>query len=460
MMTPRSLARCAAEFATGAITSRQLVEECLAAASNESGEGARTFIELYRDEALRQADAIDAQANAGFSQGPLAGMPVSLKDLFDVKGETTRAGSVILANAPPASRDADVVARLKAAGAVLIGRTNMTEFAYSGLGLNPHYGTPRNPHDRKAGRIPGGSSSGAAVSVADGMALGAIGTDTGGSVRIPAALCGLTGFKPTARRVPLSGVVPLSPSLDSVGPIAHDVASCALLDGVLSGSARIKLNKPSLGDVKLGVIQGYVVDDLEPPVARAFTSALTSLSAAGARLSDAHFSALAHIQECGRNGGIAAAESYSWHRSLLEERAAGYDPHVLTRILSGKAISSRDYSELLCIRREIIQKAQTFFNRFDAVLMPSVPRIAPEIASVEKDDSAYFNANAAMLRNPSVINFVDGCALTIPCHFSGDAPVGLTLAAPAENDEMLLEIGISIEASLADAGFSTLAQLV
>src|SRR5215469_2223473 len=229
-----SLAQIKAELAGGG-KSRGLVEQCLARITDQSGVGGRVFLKVHAADALAAADFYDRARAHGAAPSPFAGIPVSIKDLFDIAGDVTTAGSVVLKDASPAETDAPAVARLRAAGFIPIGRTNMTEFAFSGLGINPHYGTPSNAYDRKAGRIPGGSSSGAAVSITDGMAFAALGTDTGGSCRIPAALCGIVGFKPTASRVPLAGTFPLSPSLDSIGPLAHSVDCCATLDAVLSG---------------------------------------------------------------------------------------------------------------------------------------------------------------------------------------------------------------------------------
>jgi aspartyl-tRNA(Asn)/glutamyl-tRNA(Gln) amidotransferase subunit A len=211
-------------LASQKITSRQLVEQALVAIKDPKGEGSRTFLTVHESEALAAADRIDSQRRGGTKLPALTGIPISIKDLFDEAGVTTLGGSKVLVGTPAATRDSTVVERLKKAGAVIIGRTNLVEFAYSGLGINPHYGTPKNVFDRATGRIPGGSSSGAVVSVTDGMAAGAIGTDTGGSIRIPAGLNGMVGFKPTARRVPLDGVLPLAFSLDSAGPIAKTVA--------------------------------------------------------------------------------------------------------------------------------------------------------------------------------------------------------------------------------------------
>ncbi len=441
------------KLAASKLRSSDLVEACLHAANDAQGEGARTFTRVYTDSARQAAKKFDVERTANERTAePLAGLPVSIKDLFDVAGEPTTAGSLLLTGAPAANSDALAVARLRAAGAILIGRTNMTEFAFSGLGLNPHYGTPSNPYDRPGKRIPGGSSSGAAVSVTDGMAHAAIGSDTGGSVRIPAALCGLTGFKPTARRVPLEGALPLSPTLDSIGPIAPTVACCARIDAVLAGIDPQPLRPTGLAGLRLGVLQGYVLDGVDVPVSVAFSFAVTLLSRLGAQVEDVTFPSLDKIPIANQKGGFATAESYAWHRSLLEKDSSRYDPRVASRILRGKEMTAADYIDLFEARRQIIADAVLTFSGYDAILMPTVPRIAPYIADLAADDAVYFEANAAMLRNPGVINFLDGCALSIPCHMPGEAPVGLTIAGLAMQDARVLSIGAAIESALAAAG--------
>lgn len=452
MLRLEPLSKTIVSLAAGQTTSRELVEKSLASATETSGQGARTFTKIYAAPALHAAGVVDKQRRTGVPQGSLSGLPISIKDLFDVAGEPTPAGSILLADAPPAQKDAAVIARLRAAGAVLVGRTNMTEFAFSGLGINPHYGTPRNPYDRKNGRIPGGSSSGAAVSVTDGMAAAAIGTDTGGSLRIPAALCGLTAFKPTARRVSMQGVLPLSRSLDSVGSIAPTVACCARIDAVLSGDPYAPLVPRDVTKLRLGILQGYVLDNLDADVARRFEAAISTLSRAGANLKEVHFPALDEIPGCYANGGIPAYESYEWHRQLIAQHNELYDPRVLVRILRGKEISQADYLNLVNTRRRIISEAERAFADADVWLLPTVPRIAPLISDLVSDDVAYVQANAMMLRNPSILNFLDGCALSIPCRLPGEAPVGLMLAAHSGQDHKLLRIGAAIEAALANAG--------
>lgn len=435
----------------GSTTSSALLATALARIADPAGEGSRTFLQVYPDSAATEAQAADSARHDGLPAGPLAGVPISVKDLFDIHGQSTTAGSRVLQGSHPAARDAEAVRRLRAAGAVIVGRTNMTEFAYSGVGLNPHYGTPRNPYRRDAALIPGGSSSGAAVSVSDGMAVAAVGSDTGGSVRIPAALCGLVGFKPTARRVPMTGMVPLAPSLDSVGPIGHSVDCCDRMHAVLSGGEYRALPAPDMRFLRLGVLQGYVLDGLDDAVRSAYGRALDVVTAAGAHVEPIHFAALARIPASNQS---AATEAYGWHRHLLDERGRDYDPHVSARILHGAGVLAADYLELQRVRRELIAEYDTAVAGFDAVLMPTVPRIAPPIADLEASDDVYFDVNGAMLRNTSIVNFLDGCALSLPCHRGGEAPVGLMVAGTHGNDVHILRVGRALEAALQSAAAS------
>ena len=430
----------------GETTSRALTEACLARAAD--GEGPRVFTVLLADQALAEADAIDRRRAAGIDTGPLGGIPVSVKDLFDIAGLSTTAGSVVLAEAPPARRDALIVTRLRAAGAVIVGRTNMTEFAFSGLGLNPHYGTPANPWDRATGRIPGGSSSGAAVSVTDGMALGAIGTDTGGSVRIPAALCGITGFKPTARRVPLDGSIPLSQTLDSIGPLARSVACCRTLDAVSSGESHRPVPR-SVGDLRLAVPTTVVLEDLDAEVARNFAAVRARLAAAGAQIREIAVPEFAEVVEVARVATFAAVEAHAWHRDLLARDAARYDPRVALRITRGGQIAAADYVWLAGRRAELMAAMRARMEGFDALLMPTVPVVAPPIALLRSDEAAYLAANLLVLRNSTLVNFLDGCGLSLPCHAPGAAPVGVTLARFDGRDAALLDIGAAVERGLA-----------
>ena len=446
--TLMTLPRQAADLATGRITAVRLVEDCLDRTAAKEGEGARVYLRVMAQEALAAAARVDAERAAGRAASPWAGIPVSVKDLFDIQGQVTTAGSRVLADAPPAGSDAAAVARLKAAGFIILGRTNMTEFAFSGVGLNPHHGTPLNPWDRLSRRIPGGSSSGAAVSVTDGMAFAALGTDTGGSCRIPAALCGITGFKPTQRRVPREGAYPLSETLDTVGPLAPSVACVAVLDAVLAREVDAALLELPLSGLRLGVVRSpYVLDGMDAPVAAAFERTLLLLSRAGGHMVDVDLAALSKLPQLNAKGGFAAAESWAHHKDLATERGEGYDPRVLTRILRGWEQDAADYINLHKQRAAFIREITPEMMSVDALLMPTVPLVAPRLDELA-DDNDYSRINLLMLRNPAIVNFIDGCAVSIPIHEPGAAPVGLTLFTCALGDRRLLAIAAAVEAAI------------
>ena len=442
----RTVLAIMADLANGLTSSRELTEAALAQIADPAGEGARTFVKVYGDSARAAADAHDRLRKAGYIASPLAGLPVSLKDLFDVSGERTLAGSKALADSPPAVHDAPVVSRLRAAGAVLIGRTNMTEFAFSGVGINPHYGTPGNPYDRRL--IPGGSSSGAAVSVSDGGAVIAIGTDTGGSVRIPAALCGIVGFKPTQKRIPRDGVTPLSTTLDSIGPLANSVACSAIADAILAGKPPIVPPAIPVESLRLGVPQTYVLDGLEAEVASAFANACTMLSRAGARIVDLPLSELAELPAINVSG-FAPIEAYVWHKLLLKRRGSEYDPRVRTRIERASGMTAVEYIQLRAARADLVARVAVRTAGFDALLMPTVAITAPPIAAFERDED-YRRLNALLLRNTSIINFLDCCAITVPIQTAGP-PVGLMIVGEHGADRHLLAVGRAIEVMLNSA---------
>lgn len=444
MKTLRDIAR---ELATGVTTSRRLVEACLERIADPNGEGARTFLKVHAETARAAADYYDRLRQNGVDLGLGAGIPISIKDLFDIVGDVTTAGSTVLRDGPAAKTDAAAVARLRAAGFIPIGRTNMTEFAYSGLGLNPHYGTPLNPYERTRGRTPGGSSSGAAISITDGMAFGALGTDTGGSCRIPAAFCGIVGFKPSAQRVPLSGAYPLSTTLDSAGPLAASVHCCALLDAALANEPVAGLEPIELGGLRLAVPTSYVLDDLDEHVAGSFQRALSALSGAGAHVIELPLTELNELAHINRLGGFSAAEAYALHRKRLETQATQYDPRVSVRILRGREQSAADYVELCATRADFKSRVAARLASFDAVVMPTTAQSAPTLAELA-DDASYGRANLLALRNPSVTNFLDRCALSLPCHAPGTAPVGLMLMGPNGGDRRLLAIAAATEALL------------
>jgi aspartyl-tRNA(Asn)/glutamyl-tRNA(Gln) amidotransferase subunit A len=442
----QTIEQCAEGLAAGTMTSRALVEACLARIEDPSGEGSRAFIKVHADQARAMADAMDALRRVGRAPSRYAGIPVSLKDLFDIAGEPTPAGSVVLADAPPAAANAPVIARVLAAGLIPLGRTNMTEFAFSGLGINPHYGTPASPWDRASRRIPGGSSAGAAVSVADGMAFAALGTDTGGSCRLPAAMCGIVGYKPTARRVPITGVLPLSPSLDSVGPLANSVSCCAAIDAVLAGEALPALRPMPLAGLRLAVPANLVLDGLDATVAAAFDAALERLSQAGARLAAVTFPAFDAIGPASAKVSFAAAEAWAWHRALVAEKRSGYDPRVLRRILRGEGNTAADYLDLLAARASICAQADAETRDYDALVMPTCPLVPPRIADLD-DENEYNRVNLLQLRNTTIGNFLDRCAISLP--LPGDAPVGLMLMGETMGDARLFAIAAAVEAALA-----------
>ncbi len=414
---------------------RELVHASLERAAHADN----VFTRIYRDEALAAAAHADVLRLSGQPISALAGMPVSIKDLLDVAGETTLAGSVVLADQPPAVADAPVVARLRTAGAAIIGKTNMTEFAFSGVGINPHYGTPPNPHD--PARIPGGSSSGAAVSVANGSCVAAIGSDTGGSIRIPAALCGLVGFKPTMRRVPTAGMVLLSSTLDTLGPITTSVEDCLLLDRLIADQP-LALAETQLSGLRFAVPEDLVMDDIDDSVARAFTNTLSRLSAAGAEIIEIPMPMLSEAAEINRFSPI---EAYALHQSRLAHEADRYDPRVAHRMRLGAGSTSEDLRRLHSARRDWIAAVERALRGHDAMLMPTVPIVAPRTEALLASDSAFFEANRLLLRNPSLVNLLDGCALTLPCHRAGDLPVGLTIAGTALSDAKMMAIGFAIE---------------
>jgi len=435
----------AAALQQGSTSSVELTEAALARARDPAGEGARVFTRVYAEQARAAAQASDTLRAAGLARSPVDGLPISIKDLFDVAGETTLAGSVARQGEPAADEHAVVVQRLLAAGAVIIGRTNMVEFAYSGLGINPHYGTPLNPWDRASGRIPGGSSSGAAVSVTDGMALGAIGSDTGGSVRIPAALCGLAGFKPSAWRVSMAGVLPLSTSLDSIGPLAPTVRCCATLDAILAGEEVSEWQPAMLGGLRLAVPTTLALDGMDAHVSQAFAAALSRLSGAGARIEEIEAPEFAQLAAINAKGGFTASEAWAWHRDLIARKADRYDPRVVSRIRRGADMSAADYLDLLDAREAWAAAVEHRIAGYDALLLPTVPVAAPTVAELTASDEAYYAANGLILRNPTLINFLDGCAASVPCQPPGTAPAGLMVAGANGADRRILSISMAIE---------------
>jgi amidase/aspartyl-tRNA(Asn)/glutamyl-tRNA(Gln) amidotransferase subunit A len=432
--------------AAGALSAADAIDRALAAADGPACH--QVFIRRFDSQARAAARTIDLWREAAIPLPPLAGMPVSVKDLFDVAGHPTTAASKAMADATPAAQDCTAVARLRAAGALLVGHTNLSEFAFSGVGINPHHGTPVNPCSPSGtSLIPGGSTSGGAVSVATGAAFAALGSDTGGSIRIPAALQGLVGFKNTQRLTTLDRTVPLSSTLDTACAITRTVGDAVLLHAVLAARTPRLLGRP-IAALRLAVPHTLMLDALESPVARAFDAALSALRASGARIDDLALPQLADVAALFAQGGFAAAESWAWHRRRLAEREADYDPRVAMRIRRGAAMSAADYIDLHHARNAWIARMEAGIRGYDALLSPTLPMVAPPMAPLQASDDRFMATNLLLLRNPSAVNMLDGCALSLPCPTDGGLPVGLMVWGPALADDGVLEASLAIEAVL------------
>jgi aspartyl-tRNA(Asn)/glutamyl-tRNA(Gln) amidotransferase subunit A len=424
-------------------SARERLDSALARIDDPKGEGARACLTVYREQARAAADAADARAKAGVSLGPLDGAIVSIKDLFDVAGEVTRVGSkVLVEEGKPAAADAPVVRRLRAGGAVILAKTNMSEFAYTGIGANPHFGTPGNPADRT--RVPGGSSSGAAIAAADGMCEIAIGTDTGGSCRIPSALCGIVGYKPSRQRIPTTGAFPLSYSIDSIGPIARSVEACARADSVMSNETYVPLEPTPLAGLRLGVVQGYPFENLDETVGKRFPDAITKLSRAGARISEEKLSLLDDMAQVNSKGGVQPAEAFAIHRDLLSRRAEAIDPNVRVRLERARNISAADYIDMVRGRAHLIRLMDERIADVDVLAWPTTPMVAPTMQEVAAADD-FARKNAILLRNTVIVNFFDLCAISLPVPREGGLPTGLMLVARNGQDQRLFRIATAVE---------------
>ena len=407
-------------------------------------EARHVFTRLMEDSARAEAAAADGRRKAGINLGPLDGVLVTIKDLYDVAGMVTTAGSKILADAAPAKADAPVIARLRRAGAVLVGRTNMTEFAYSGLGLNPHYGTPGSgPGGR---HVPGGSTAGGAVSVSLGIAPLTLGSDTGGSTRIPAAFNGIVGFKPTSPRVPTAGAFPLSYTLDSVGPMGRSVADCAAMDAVLAGIEAEALPRVPLAGLRIGVPRGWLFSEMEAEVGAAFEAALVRLEAAGARIADVDYEDLfAAMREANTIAQIGACEAAQIHAANLKERRDGFDPRVRSRIEGGVRVPAPAYIEVRRRREALKAPFAARIADVDVLALPTTVLRAPLITPLEQDDALYTATNVKVLRNTNPFNFFDCPALTMPLPVSDGLPIGFMIAGAPFADRRLLAIGAAMD---------------
>jgi aspartyl-tRNA(Asn)/glutamyl-tRNA(Gln) amidotransferase subunit A len=329
---------------------------------------------------------------------------------------------------------------------VIVAKTNMSEYAFSGVGANPHYGTPGNPFDRA--RVPGGSTSGGAVAVADGMCEIAIGTDTGGSTRIPAALCGIVGWKPSRQRISTEGAFPLSFSLDSIGPMAKTVAECALADAVMAGDAPVPPEPASLSGLRFGILQGMPFDGIDATVSSAWGAATGRLGQAGVRLSDEQIPLIAEMVQVNTKGGLAPPESFSIHRERLARNGAGVDPNIRTRIERGGTVSAADYIWMLQARQKLVRAMDERMSGLDALILPTTPIVAPTIAEVAAPDE-FGRKNAMLLRNTNLVNFFDLCAISLPLQRGSGLSCGLMLVARNGSDANLFGIATTVERLLA-----------
>ncbi|WP_319495818.1 amidase [uncultured Cohaesibacter sp.] len=441
-----TIAQIQKALASGEISSVDLISSAFSEIERDDGDGDEIFVRTFKNAAITQAAASDAMRKMGVPQGALAGIPISVKDLFDVEGAPTTAGSAALASvAEPARRDAAVMARLRAAGAIFLGHTNMTEFAYSGLGINPHFGTPLNVWDRHIGRVPGGSSSGAALSITSNMAVAAIGSDTGGSVRIPAAFNRLYGFKPTTGRHPMEGVFPLSTTLDTVGALARSMHCCRILDHVMAGLPVPEPDIRPISGLRFGILETIALDGLDMDVAGAFVRALETISRAGARLERIKIDALHNFEEISSLGSIAGPEAFHKHRDFIIAHGRQIDQRVLSRLEASADISAADYIEMLALRKDMIERTHLATRNFDAILMPTVAIIPPEVKPLLASDALYAEANFKVLRNTALINNLGRPAATIPVGVKGGAPVGLMVVGEHGADAHVQNIAESLD---------------
>lgn len=446
---PSSASAALTALGEGRLTAEALVNAILDRIAAVGSEGPRAYFSVDAAGARVAALSVDQLRHEGRA-GPLAGLPVAVKDVFDVAGQVTAVGSRVLAAAPPARSDAATVARLRQAGAVILGRSHMNEFAYSALGTNPHFEQPRAPWQRDVddgrGRSPGGSTSGGAVAVADGLAYGALGSDTGGSTRIPAAFCGVTGWRPSQGRFPAAGAFPLADSFDTPGLIVKSAEDCRLFDAVLSDAQVDDLPVPPLDSLRFVRAEGLPFEDLDPEVAAAIDEALKRLGAAGARFGEPFSFDWAEPASALRAGQVTAVEGLVAHGALFEQHDR-YDPRVVARMRAGEAVAATDYVRA---RRRIAAARDAFdaaATGIDAVLMPTVAILPPRLVELD-DDEAFFTLNAAALRNTLIASILDLPAISLPVNADDAPPVGLMLVGRRGGDRRLLAVAQAVESSL------------
>jgi len=435
---------------SGQTSASQLVEQAL-----ERAQLSKSVFTAINPGLVSLAYSIDRARKKSQELTPLAGIPIALKDLFNIRNEKTFAGSTVRKHyAQPEDADADVVAPLRAAGLLFFGRTNMSEFAFSGVGKNPHYGTPLSIWDRDTGRLPGGSSSGSAVAVAEGIVAAALGSDTAGSCRIPAAFNGVVGVKPSFGRMSLNGIFPLSPTLDAPGPIAVDVDSCFILDQLMSGSISPSAELPQLhaaglDQIKLVVPRARVMEDLDTEVQTAFERSIAKLAAAGANIVEAELPILDRCDDFFIERPVVVREVWLHHREMLQQHLDEYDPFVGLRMSAGADISDEDQQARYRERAQLVSDFEQDFASLqaDALLYPTVACVAPPISATEDAENAR-RINLRCLRNTATANYFDGCSMSLPCHAEGEAPVGLMLSSANGNDGQLYRLAAAIEAAL------------
>ena len=447
----KSIAQLSVLIQSGRLDPVTLIDETLDAIRTHKDQA--IFTRLLEERAKEEAARSSRRLQEGRSRGLLDGIPVAWKDLFAIAGFPTTAGSVVLADAAPAQEDADVVKALKAAGMVAIGRVNMSEFAFSGLGLNPHYGTPLNPRASDVARIPGGSSSGSAVAVASGLVPVSIGTDTGGSVRIPSAFNGLVGYKASRGRYSMTGVFPLATSLDSLGPLCRSVQDAVWVDAAMRGRLAPDVARADLSGLSIVVPTTVVMDDVEDGVAQAFEATLARLSAAGVKIRRAAFPAFNQLfQVMAEHGPLVTAEAFALHHCRLAgPEAEAMDRRVVARTRLGEKITLVGYLEILKLREQLIKDVAGMLGPNEFIAYPTVAHVAPALAPLEADDELFVKVNFKTLRNTLIGNFLDWCGVSLPCGTAGAGmPVGFLLSAPRDQDERLLAAALALEDIVAE----------
>jgi aspartyl-tRNA(Asn)/glutamyl-tRNA(Gln) amidotransferase subunit A len=441
-----TVVQLAAKLRNGRIDAVELTDTVLERISTCDDPAIFTSTMVHR--ARTEAKAAAQRLKAGQPASLVDGVPVGWKDLFDLKKRITTAGSVVLKGNAAATADAALVQAADRSGLVSVCTLNMTEFAYSGLGLNPHYGTPRNPHDAKIHRSPGGSSSGSGVAVARGLLPVAIGSDTGGSIRVPASFNGIVGYKSSTGHYPMAGVFPLSRTCDVLGPLAQTVEDCVLVDAVLCGLKKPAAKQADLKGRVFIVPSNVVFDGVEDDVATHFESALSRISKAGGKIKRKPFPAFdAILKLVPTRGTILGAEALQLHWARVHgPDAMRMDQRVVQRIKMSEKMTAVDLLEIMQQRQQLIAATTDLIGE-GIVVFPTTPHVAMAIAPLEADSEEFFRINAKTLRNTMLGNFLDWCGLSIPNGTDRNGmPTGFLLSAPHGRDRDMLSVGLALEA--------------